>query len=393
MYSHEDENTLIDYIVGALGDDEASVIKQRLLNDAEFSRKYARLLQIFRPALQERDRESLQLEPPLHLAERTMAFITKHAPAMSAAVVRESVHAREPVHAMSSSDSGTQLHLVLPPEMRPNTTVDESMKNTISQRVQETQVHGPRPVGVKLTEKQATPVRTSRFSVLDVTVALGLLLCIGCFMIQAIAFSQQSARVTLCQNNLMQLGKALNVYALAHHGEYPSVKHIDNQHLQVAGIYGPILVDMDAQLAKNLFCPDVTKMRKNFSTPKVPSFSELTQMDPEEVKKQEHILGGDYAYNIGYIQDGQYIAPRCDTRTDLPLLADRQSVDYANRSVKVLAHGKDGYNALYKDGSVRFRANKSHERDHYFVNDAFQVALGDNLDDTILGYSEVRVKP
>ena len=387
MYSHEDENTLIDYIVGALGDDEASVIKQRLLNDAEFSRKYTRLLQIFRPALQERDRESLQLEPPLHLAERTMAFITKHAPAMSAAVVRE------PVHVMSSSDSGTQLHLVLPPEMRPNTSntpVDESMKNTVSQRVQETQVHGTRPV-VKMTERQAPPVRASRFSILDATVALGLLFCVGCFMVQAIAFSQHKARITLCQNNLMELGKALNVYALAHHGEYPSVKHIDNQHLQVAGIYGPILVDMDAQLAKNLFCPDVTKMRKNFSTPKVPSFSELTQMSPEEVKKQEHILGGDYAYNIGYVQNGEYIAPRCDTRTDLPLLADRQLVDYTKKSVKVLAHGKDGYNALYKDGSVRFRANKTHERDLYFVNDAFQVALGDNLDDTILGYSEARV--
>lgn len=387
MYSHEDENTLIDYIVGALGDDEASVIKQRLLNDAEFSRKYARLLQIFRPALQERDRESLQLEPPLHLAERTMAFITKHAPAMSAAVVRE------PVHAMSSSDSGTQLHLVLPPEMRPNTTVDESMKNTISQRAQETQVHGPRPVGVKLTEKQAMPVRTSRFSVLDATVALGLLLCVAGFMIQAIAFSQQSARVTICQNNLMQLGKALNVYALAHHGEYPSVKHVDNQHLQVAGIYGPILVDMDAQLMRHLFCPDVRGMRKENQAPKVPSFSELTQMTPDEVKKQQHLLGGDYAYNIGYVQDGKYIAPRCDTRTNLPLLADRQLVDYSNRSVNVKAHGRDGYNALYKDGSVRFRANKSHERDHYFVNDDFKVALGANLDDTVLGYSEVRVKP
>ena len=60
------------------------------------------------------------------------------------------------------------------------------------------------------------PTESAGFTLIEMLVVLGLVVMLASFLLPAIQQSREVARRTMCANNLMQIGLALNNYAMAH---------------------------------------------------------------------------------------------------------------------------------------------------------------------------------
>lgn len=378
MPRSEMEKLLISYICGALEDEEAEEVVQRMRIDSDFTQEYKRILSFFRPALQFRDENYQPFSIPQGLAQRTMEFI----------------HAHNPTATVSVGEKGSERHpyedsIEFPSQEEESLVV--SLKETVTNRTQDTLITREKVATAPVPQREESPLLShSRWRWLDCVVAISLLGVVFLGLFQAVLFTRHEARIAICQDNLMHIGRALQNYANLHDGELPSVKNTPFSQYHVAGLYGPTLLETGQILPRHLFCPDVIHSTQEIPQ-RLPTLSELKAFhNQEQSATLLPIMGGNYSYDIGYETEGCYYPPRDHRRPQHALLADAQTPEIL--PVLVPGHGPHGNNILFEDGHVSFQKEMEWNGDNIYLNDLKQIALGIHLNDTVLGFSAMKIR-
>ena len=220
---------------------------------------------------------------------------------------------------------------------------------------------------------------------IDAAVAGGIVAALFLLALPAIHNSRFHARRFTCADHLRQIGLAVRQYSETHNGYYPPV--YDEGRYAGAGIYAPILASHQLVDGSYLFvCPGSPVAEDpNF---RVPSLDELLGAPLEELARLRANMGGSFAYNFGFYENGRYHTPRNSGRPLYALLADVPSdTEPGHQS---LNHGGQGQNVLHEDGSVGFYpTSQPHDwADDVFLNDLGQVAPGNHRNDAVLAPSD-----
>lgn len=231
------------------------------------------------------------------------------------------------------------------------------------------------------------------WSLADLTVAAGVCLAVTMLLLPALRESRDSTRRRECQNNLRQLYVLLTDYAEygQHRRYFPPVAPDEN-----AGIFSARLVDQGIttpeELANLLVCrssPLADEVMAGRVVIRIPAVAQLRYMRPDELAELRRVMGGSYAYRIGYLEGRRYHYIRRDGSKWSPLVADAPSFQLAGfRSAN---HGGCGQHVLYQDGHVRYQRDcKVPGRDdHLYLNDLGTPAAGCGVHDAVLARSEV----
>jgi hypothetical protein len=113
---------------------------------------------------------------------------------------------------------------------------------------------------------------------------------------------------------------------------------------------------------------------------------QLYQNQPEVFKSVARSLAGNYAYSLGYSDNGQLQGLRRDSGDLLPLLADAPPQTGGGLSPN---HGGLGQNVLYIGGNVRWCTQRTVgiNCDDIYLNQDGQLRTGRNWSDTVLAPS------
>lgn len=233
----------------------------------------------------------------------------------------------------------------------------------------------------------------SRWTLSDLSVAVGVCLILAALVLPAIRDSRDDSRRLACQNNLRTLGTALYDYAQAHDGRLPMIRANEN-----AGMFAVKLASAGylppQELAQSLVCPE-SKLASESTNRRV-LVRVLSSRDMHgEVKLKVQlwpIIGGSYAYRLGHFDKyGQYQQVPFTGSHEAPMLSDAPSFTLANfRSEN---HGGSGYNMMAQDLSCKYvvecdTACRSKNYDHPFLNSDLTHAAGRSPHDVVMGRSE-----
>ena len=230
------------------------------------------------------------------------------------------------------------------------------------------------------------------WSFVDLTVAGGVLLAVSMLFLPAMRQSRDASRRTLCADNLQQIHGMLAVYS-EQHGRYFPVVHQDDN----AGIFAVMLVDDGIvsadELGRLVVCPSSPlgeEAAAGCVVVEVPTMAELRAASGRQLAELRRLMGGSYAYRIGYVEGQRYRNLRDNRCPHTPLMADRPNLQRAD--LKSTNHGGCGQNVLYQDGSVRYlkTCTLPNRDDHLFLNAEGEPAAGCNKFDTVLVRSEAR---
>jgi hypothetical protein len=235
------------------------------------------------------------------------------------------------------------------------------------------------------------PTGTASWSLADLTVAGGVFLAISMLFLPALRQSRDASRRTGCADNLRQLGVMLEGFSEQHGRFFPTVSRTEN-----AGIFAVYLLEDEYagpdELARLLLCrssplaEDVAEKRVFI---RVPTMCELAAATCKERKMWKQLMGGSYAYRMGYYEGDRYCAIRNERSCRKAILADAPSDDLDN--LQSVNHGGCGVNVLYQDGCVRYQKDATLPdvyQDVIYLNDEGEEAAGLDRDDTVLGRSE-----
>lgn len=253
---------------------------------------------------------------------------------------------------------------------------------------------------VSLAGGEAPPVevpviRSRRWSLADLAVAVGIFIAGSAVLFPAINQSRYSARLTSCQDNLRRIGVGLAEYSGLHQGLLPEVPAEGN--MGAAGIYAARLAD--SQLLsdpRTLICPD-SDLANHAGGFRVPTLDELQRAHGEELARLQQSMGGSYGYNLGYVFHGQIQPPRNLQRPHFALMADAPRPESlpgaadqpdAAAEPRSMNHGGRGHNVLFEDGHVDFlTGSRAGGLDNIFLNDEGHVAVGLHQDDAVIAGS------
>ncbi|MEN1679108.1 MAG: hypothetical protein AAGJ46_05915 [Planctomycetota bacterium] len=230
------------------------------------------------------------------------------------------------------------------------------------------------------------------FSLVDGGVTVGVVLALGMMLLPALCESREASRRIACQANLADLYKSLRLYANAHHGLYPFVQPGEN-----AGVYAVRLADgrfIDRrQLAEKLVCPS-SELADDVAAGKtqvvIPRQSELRRLGAATLSAVRRVMGGSYAYRLGYLDGPLYRPVATGQRSRSPLLSDAPHPTDCGRW-QSLNHSGRGQNVLFDNGAVSYQVNclLPSVDDNFFLNASGEAAAGRHWDDAVLVRSEV----
>lgn len=251
-------------------------------------------------------------------------------------------------------------------------------------------IHG----GASYHDGVDAPCDRSRFTFVDVCVAAGVLLAVTAMVLPALPQSRADARRVVCQNNMAEIGKALQRYADSHDGYFPMIGPEEN-----AGMFAVRLVESGQmpqdELQRLLWCRASglqERMRASNSRLVIvaPTYEQLQQAKGEVLAQMLRWMAGSYGYRLGYIEGEGYFAIKNVDSSKSPILCDAPT--YTDRGWVSLNHGvKGGQNVLHQDGHVRFQVRydcSAADRD-MFVNRDGQAAAGYGQDDFVLVRSDM----
>jgi hypothetical protein len=235
-----------------------------------------------------------------------------------------------------------------------------------------------------------SPASSPSWSFADLTVAGGVFLAISMLFLPALRQSRDAARRTGCADNLRQLSVMLEGYSDQHGRFFPMVSRHQN-----AGIFAVYLLEEDYagpdELSRLLLCrssPLAEDVAQKQMLIRVPTMCELAAASCKERKAWTQLMGGSYAYRMGYFEGDRYCAIRNERSGRKAILADAPSGEV--NSSKCSNHGDCGINVLYEDGCVRFQKEATAPEvvgDFIYLNDFGKVAAGLDRNDTVLGRS------
>jgi hypothetical protein len=240
------------------------------------------------------------------------------------------------------------------------------------------------------SSEAAPVVSTPYWSFVDLTVAGGVLLAMSMLFLPAMRQSRDASRRNVCADNQRQIHGMLTLYSDQHGNYFPLVGQNDN-----AGIFAVQLVNKGFvtadELGQLLVCPSsplADEVAAGCVVIAIPTMVQLRAAAGEELAELRRVMGGSYAYRIGYVKGPQYLNVPNHRCPHTPLMADEPSYQLAN--LKSANHGGCGQNVLYQDGSVRYlkSCQLAEREDHLYLNDRGEPAAGCAQADTVLGASE-----
>ncbi len=331
------QQQLLGHLLGALDDDEAKSVADRLKSDPQFRQELDRLQRQVAPLEAARE----QFPVPPGLAERACAFV--------AAAIDQA----DPV-----------------PEPEP--------------RADDRPVPRSKSARMPMTPETNSPSWISRIRWADVVMALSVF-CVAAFLtIPAIQAARFNARKAACQDNLRQLGMAMNQYSDNNQGYFPFVP--PEGKLAAAGIYAPVLA-RDGYLTEpeRLVCPDSPLADKDGF--RIPPVEEIQAAGREELADLRRRMGGSYGYSLGHMEGERYSGTKNLGRSSFALMADAPGL--ARSRLQTDNHGGKGQNVLFEDGSLRFVATPKPNDlfDDFFRNDNGEIAAGLHRADSVIGSS------
>lgn len=325
------QDQLVGYMLGALDATEKQEVEKHLAKDGELQQQ----LLLLRKCVEPLDQDHGHLAPPLGLAQRTCDLVQSYRPETRATAVGSSASS------VRASDAPPPAH---------------------------------------------------RWSLVDVAVAAGVVFAAALLVIPGISYSQFNAKLASCQNNLKDIGLAIHQYSEQNpNGFIPEIP--TEGPYSVAGVYAPKLLEMGLVEDSRIFYCAASDLASRPQPPEIPTWGELVSLKGDTSKKldgQLSNLGGSYAYNLGFVQNGQYqtVSLKDHNRKTFVLMADTpcQTLKWSQSN----NHGGFGQNVLFEDGRVKYLTTCSgpdgSDKDFFHNNDG-QIAAGRNADDSVVGCS------
>lgn len=280
---------LLGYLLGALEPAEMAEVERELEHNPQLRQDLAAIeAAMFPLGFPERDDDASHEAPPSGLIARTCEFV---------ADAKEAVVSR-PAPAMSPASDGGQ--------------------------------------------------RSSRWA--DIIVTTSVCLAALSLIFPAIWTVREQQHITACQDNLRSIGLSLAEYAgRSPNGRIPQVAASGNR--SAAGIYSVLLMDRELLGdSRRLICPS-SDLAQDYDFFRVPSLGELDRARGEGLIYLQGRMGGSYGYNLGFVENGEYQAPRHQSRSHYCLMSDAPAT-FPQRMTK--NHRSRGQNLLYEDNSVRW---------------------------------------
>lgn len=352
--SFSDED-IIAFLLGDADNVLADQINARLNYDEELVERVSH----FRVVLNHLDGLAERFEPPADLVDKTMAAVVS-------------------TETMDSSFSN-----------------DSSLNDSISQGNE-----FERPVVSCLNS--SLDASTAKSSWLDSTVLVASLTIFCCLAIPAIVRARFESRRIQCAENLRQTGQALFTYAL----------HRPDRRFPYVASSGPeafsgvfvIRLNDDGLLPMGRLLPcasmlgiqratiDSNVVSSRVPLPSLEQYCSASQTEQENVKAT---VGGDYAYNLGFFENNELVAPKNEGSSYYAILTDAPFISDEND--RIVAHDGKGINILFDDGQVRFVNSQwvlsGEAIDHPFRNMLGYREAGIHSRDASLAPSHVPPKP
>lgn len=224
----------------------------------------------------------------------------------------------------------------------------------------------------------------SSWSLVDGAVAAGVIMAVGMMLLPALAGSRDASRRIACENNMRQVGYALQQYANEHGGLFPHVHPGEN-----AGIFSVRLADGEyldrKEVPKLVACP-ASQMAEQMAAGRtivIPTDQQLAKLSGRALAQVRESMGGNMAYRLGYVEGPLYRPVRNSDSSRSPMLSDAPSL--SSGSPVSNAHGC-GVNVWFQDGSVRFRqtCQSPADDDNIYMNRQGKPAAGDGWNDAVL---------
>ena len=319
---------LVGYLLGALDDTERAEVEEHLQND-EALRGDLEALRCCCAVLQE---DRAEFDPPAQLAEQTCCMISDQA-ATPAAVSQSAVASSLPVDSAYAA----------------------------------------------FTEQTVIP--HARWRMVDVAVAAGILVAASLLILPAVNHSRFTARLNQCQDNLREIGVALQRYSQGNNGYFPADK--DNR-LSAAAIAAPMLLEQGYITDANRFSCAAGEAC-NFP---LPTLEEFAAAHGEDLSRLAGQAGGSYGMTLGHMENGRYVPTRNQGRANFALMSDSPCPmrGWSQSS----NHDGLGQNVLYEDGHTDFCTSCTQSDgvdQNFYRNDQKQLAPGMNAGDSVIVHS------
>lgn len=369
---------LLGYLLGALESEEHRRVDRAVSESPEVHTELLRLRERIQPLARLEEIRALEEERdndfPAGLARRACEFVARES--------REGVSTATP-HASELAPSE-----LAPKEFAPTESTGAQVKSA-SVVGSAQSVAGPTN-HVVMSPVLAELSRRGSWQVQDFLVLSAVALLAVGILAPAILASRNQARLAACQDNLRRVGMALFNYAEANHNRFVSIAKTGP--LNVAGAYAPVLKD-GGFVDQDRFFYCTSAVQNGLSQPTAtPSLQELEQAhrhNSQKLAQLQQLMGGSYAYSLGYYDQDQYVGPLNLGRSFRVIMADAPSPALANRDSS--NHDGAGLNILFEDGSVRHAASAAVGlgKESIFVNRHGLVAAGADVQDSVVGASNV----
>lgn len=225
---------------------------------------------------------------------------------------------------------------------------------------------------------------------IDWVLAASLLILVGGLATIAVNQAWNQSQIRSCQQNLATLWAALVQYGQNHNGSLPTIQ--DTPGVQsMAGVYVPMLFQSGVVTEPlDVGCP--ARGKKPASATTLTELDRLYQSSPEQLRQRMRDLAGDYAYTLGYREDGKLKGLNLGTNEGVPLLADGPSGDGFGNSPN---HGLRGQNVLFVGGNVRWQPTSAlgPQCEEIYQNRQRQIRAGLDLSDFVLGAGDAVAGP
>lgn len=244
---------------------------------------------------------------------------------------------------------------------------------------------------VAASMSDSAPADQRRLRWPDVIVTASVCLAAVSLIFPAIWSVRERQQIAACRDNLQHLGISLAEYAgRSPDGRIPLIPVSGNR--SFAGFYAASLLDQDLlEESRWLVCPS-SDMAEQIESFRVPSVAEFDRATGETLVRLQKMAGGSYGFNIGFIEDGVYKAPKHEGRSYYCLMSDAPATFKPERMTK--NHGGRGQNMLYEDGCVKWVVDPCQELcDDPYLNRSGIVAAGDDCTDVVVAESIARPRP
>jgi hypothetical protein len=232
----------------------------------------------------------------------------------------------------------------------------------------------PRRTSVAVT---APAIRSNRQFWDSAILSLSIVV-ICCLMLPLMLEARSQSRRVQCTHNLAAIGRGLTELAMMDsERRFPSIPISGPAAFAgnaVLRLHEAKLLDSTA----SLHCPSLRGSAADANcVMAIPTYAEFCRAPAHVQDYWRMHIGGDYAYNLGVLEDGRITAPRFDGRSHFAILGD--AIQYLNDQEKFVAHEGRGFNIYYEDGHVSFIALKSVPLDRPPRSSVERAAQNDQL--------------